>query len=389
MSERIHALAQILVGKASINDCNLEEIERIVEEYPYFAPAQFLLLEKLKQEGSKAYTKQLQKAVLFYHNPVLFQQFISSQPFYVEPRTIRENESAEINSHEITEAPSAIESTELNEGFPSDESTSEHTGEETGSNVEVIEEGFSQEANVDQNNFAIEEGEQAPLGIQEAPGSGEIIEPPLELHNVSAAGLNEFYPPFIEPQEKEEINPTEVQEEDVNESFEQGNPENKIQAPVVEVNETGTEGNLDKPSENQASASLNAVQPEDASADISFEPYHTVDYFASQGIKVVAEDVPKDKFGKQLKSFTEWLKTMKRLPANEPPKTVDSNLETKVASLANQSVNDSEIVTEAMAEVWLKQGNKEKALEIYNKLVLLDPSKKAFFAGKIENLKNL
>jgi hypothetical protein len=44
-----------------------------------------------------------------------------------------------------------------------------------------------------------------------------------------------------------------------------------------------------------------------------FEPMHMVDYFASQGIKL-NDDVHKgDKLGKQLKSFTEWLKTMKKV----------------------------------------------------------------------------
>jgi hypothetical protein len=39
-----------------------------------------------------------------------------------------------------------------------------------------------------------------------------------------------------------------------------------------------------------------------------------------------------------------------------------------------------------MAEVWMRQGNKEKAIEIYNKLSLLNPSKKAYFAAKINSL---
>lgn len=62
----------------------------------------------------------------------------------------------------------------------------------------------------------------------------------------------------------------------------------------------------------QLSKDLNASA--DASA-LTFEPYHTVDYFASQGIKFSQEELPKDKLGKQLKSFTQWLKTMKRLPS--------------------------------------------------------------------------
>jgi len=44
-------------------------------------------------------------------------------------------------------------------------------------------------------------------------------------------------------------------------------------------------------------------------------------------------------------------------------------------------------VREAMAEVWIKQGNTAKAEEIYRKLSLLDPLKTAYFAAKIEDLK--
>jgi hypothetical protein len=55
--------------------------------------------------------------------------------------------------------------------------------------------------------------------------------------------------------------------------------------------------------------------------------------------------------------------------------------------MAGHSVKGSEVVTEAMAEVWAKQGATQKAVETYNKLSLLYPSKKAYFAAKIENLK--
>src|SRR5450755_1884019 len=59
-----------------------------------------------------------------------------------------------------------------------------------------------------------------------------------------------------------------------------------------------------------------SVTPFDAknAESIVFAPYHVIDYFASQGIKLVIEDQPADNFGKQLKSFTDWLKVMKKLP---------------------------------------------------------------------------
>ena len=121
--------------------------------------------------------------------------------------------------------------------------------------------------------------------------------------------------------------------------------------------------------------------------DLLFEPYHTVDYFASQGIKFREEEKPVDKFSLQLKSFTEWLKTMKKLPVAEMARSVETASEKKVEQMAEHSLEDREIITEAMAEVWEKQGNREKAIEVYSKLSLLEPAKSPYFAAKIEILK--
>lgn len=120
--------------------------------------------------------------------------------------------------------------------------------------------------------------------------------------------------------------------------------------------------------------------------DLVFEPFHTVDYFASQGIKLKLEDKPLDKFGQQLKSFTDWLKTMKRLPVTEIAAGTEPATENKVVQMAEHSLEEKEVLTEAMADVWIKQGNRDKARDIYHKLSLLEPSKSAYFAAKIEDL---
>jgi hypothetical protein len=135
-----------------------------------------------------------------------------------------------------------------------------------------------------------------------------------------------------------------------------------------------------------AESTITQSPVEDAPGPV-FEPYHAVDYFASQGIRYKEEDKPKDKFSQQLKSFTEWLKTMKRVPGTEGQTTSDVNSEGKVEQLAEHSLVERHVVTEAMAEVWIKQGNTAKAEDIYRKLSLLDPSKTAYFAAKIEGLK--
>jgi hypothetical protein len=79
---------------------------------------------------------------------------------------------------------------------------------------------------------------------------------------------------------------------------------------------------------------------------------------------------------------------MKRLPQTETAKITDISSDKNVEKMAEHSIDESEVVTETMADVWIKQGNKEKAIEIYHKLSLLNPDKSAYFASLAEQVKN-
>lgn len=120
--------------------------------------------------------------------------------------------------------------------------------------------------------------------------------------------------------------------------------------------------------------------------DLLFEPLHTTDYFASQGIKFSEEQQPTDKLGNQVKSFTQWLKTMKKIHGNTLPET-NGPIDNTVEMLAEKSNTGTDVITESMAEVFIQQGKNDKAIDIYEKLSLQNPSKSAYFADKIESLK--
>jgi hypothetical protein len=121
---------------------------------------------------------------------------------------------------------------------------------------------------------------------------------------------------------------------------------------------------------------------------LAFEPMHLVDYFASQGIKLSDQVQTADKLGKQLKSFTEWLKTMKKIHVPDSDATaVQSDI--AIQNMAEKSNTQGEVLTESMAEVLAQQGKAGKAIEVYKKLSLLNPSKIAYFAAKIEQLKGV
>ena len=209
-----------------------------------------------------------------------------------------------------------------------------------------------------------------PVIIEEEEIPGSMI-----VNEVVTNSAVEVFEPI-----KDEIFGSAEKNEEARESVEQINTDNEIGTPAsfAEENNEAQMPIVPVPDLNQ----------EPVETELTFQPYHTVDYFASQGIKFVSEEKPTDRFGKQLKSFTDWLKAMKRLPQTETTKITDTASDKKVEQMAEHSIDESEVVTETMAEVWIKQGNKEKAIETYNKLSLLNPDKSAYFASLAEQLKN-
>jgi len=326
LSERFNALSQQIFQK-KLEDCSVEELESLAHEYPYFAPAQYILLARLKDADYSRHESQLQKSILYYHDPLAFDHFINTGDYNVD-----------FDDLQIAEEPLP----------PATEET-------------IIEE--SPEEIVEVSEFSEQSVPELSEPILDVPETSDEIHHEVESIEIPIAA------PLVEDvkdeaAEEEEINSLDSENEVVSE-IEEEKPitQNIPPSPLVKIEETQT------------------------GTGLAFEPYHTVDYFASQGIKLSQEEATGDKFGKQLKSFTEWLKTMKRIPATEQVKPLDAGSEQKVENLAAHSVEGENVYTETMAEVWVQQGNKEKAKEVYNKLSLLNPSKRAYFAAKIDSLK--
>jgi len=128
-------------------------------------------------------------------------------------------------------------------------------------------------------------------------------------------------------------------------------------------------------------------KPDSSTAnEMLFEPLHATDYFASQGIKLSEELIENDKLGKQLKSFTAWLKTMKKVNIEKLAEQ-SQPMDHKVEQMAEKSNLTEDVLTESMAEVYLNQGKTQKAIDTYQKLSLQNPSKSAYFADLIQKIK--
>lgn len=389
--DTIQTLVQSIFQKESLDDCNLEELQSLAHQYPYFSAVQFLLTEKLKSTDEHLYRQQLQKLSLHFSNPLWLDYLLNGYDEQ-EPAPIG-NGMQPIN--EIVHEQAAEQTTEsfIVSGAEVPAPASEETveGKEDSAYGGGIAEEEKPEAFHESNS---EEETNVEMPARASEETTDVV----EQSELLAGGktTEEAMQPFAEVPTSEEVAASAPAltdaVEDISHAPDETGSREQESAEIISA-QTFEGPGIQSQHEEEASQLATPIPPlpdlrdEPTETELTFEPYHTVDYFASQGIKFIPEEKPADRFGKQLKSFTEWLKTMKRLPQSEINRTTDASAEQKVQRLADHSITGEEVVTETMAEVWLKQGNKEKAIETYNKLSLLNPAKSAYFASLVEQLK--
>lgn len=355
MNFTVNDITNSIAGKPSLSECSIDELRQLTSQYPFFGPAQFLFVKKLKEENSWQLKEQVRKASLYFQNPLWFDHLLKTAAGPVTLAILKE----EFIPEPAAEMEIPVKHEEVVENYLQTTDTEVAVAIQIKKDVVIPEPAAEIEIPVTQE---------------------EVI--PNHLFNTAAEA------PVAIPIRKEDFFPE---------------PAAEMEIPVTHEEVVDQTRFVRQPELAHADSHAGQYQPElliempkftfepvdTSKTQLTFEPYHTVDYFASQGIRPSAEEKPKDQFSRQLKSFTEWLKVMKKLPVTELAAAVSVVDEKKVEKMAELSINDREVVTEAMAEVWEKQGNQVKAREIYDKLSLLNPDKSSYFAAKIDQLKNL
>jgi hypothetical protein len=335
MQHHIQTLVKHFFHKESLQEVTVNQLQKFIDDYPYSAVGQLLLAKKLRDTGAQNFDEQGGKATLYFHDPVwagwlLKQDMTTDRSVFEQPAPVNETPHFVFNNIPASEPVEATADTP--------------PWEEPAATEPVA--------------------EQQPV-VLEQPGA-----------------VNEFEPLREEPV----IDQTAAGEE---------NPvaeETRHEAPPAPETQNPEIADSVSPSALAVAQGLPQAQPQsEGETDLGFEPYHTIDYFASLGIKLKPEELAKDKLGQQLKSFTDWLRSMKKIGPAQAPENVnelDDLTNKSIQKIAEFSNEAKEIITEAMAEVWAKQGHREKAVEIYEKLSLLNPSKSSYFAARIDALKS-
>ena len=406
MTNQTDHIVQHLFNKKRLDDVSVYELERFIATHPYFAAGHFLLAKKSQVDSFDNFKEKVATAALYYHNP-LWLQWLLEQDYHdsSKPNDIAESIPERHDGTQMAGTGNGIflehQPDVQIHGQPTDSATNENINqsysqaeEETtlvtpgdsnhresgdvshGSTItdtptvqpgnEVDAQTDSKEPDIAPASELLKEHESSQTPESEELQESEAAAKPDQPEVISAKGVPTEGPKF-------EDKPGGVDDTQQPRYSDQEEEESRASAASIEKTLSG--------------AALIPTKAEIEKDDLTFEPYHTIDYFASQGIKLQQADLSKDKFGKQLKSFTEWLRSMKRLPNAAVDGSLDEATQRSIQQIAEHSFEEKEIVTETMAEVWIKQGNKEKAIDTLHKLSLLNPSKSHYFAAKIEQLK--
>jgi hypothetical protein len=73
MSKTSEKALNYLTGTTNLAAVNVDDLQRLVAESPYFPVSQFLLAKKLKAENEQEYVLQVQKTALYFSNPYWLQ----------------------------------------------------------------------------------------------------------------------------------------------------------------------------------------------------------------------------------------------------------------------------------------------------------------------------
>ena len=402
-----------LTGHSNIEDTGVDELFQLTDSHPFFSVPQFFLTKKLKEEKHLAFINQLQKTTLFFNNPYWLHYQLS--PTTQQIKVLHKEEVADMVTEPLLKNVIEEEIANSTDSFK-EENIDTISNQEIEVEATIVEEPIYTEPIVVAELIQVEEIEEHKeeesiveaeiTTINEVVETTEIeqpiaiVEPTVELP--SSASITSFALEAAEEMEAitEQHQATEniVEEPAAIEPIEI--EQTIIEEPIVAIEE---EFELEEselietalPDEKIASILKEQLEEfkkpvtDDSILTIASERYHTVDYFASQGIKPEIDHTAQDTLSKQLRRFTDWLKHMKNVPPNNEDLGTDPELENAIQGIAQISNEAKEIVTETMAEVLVKQGKTDKAIQLYIKLSFLNPDKSAYFASKIQILKGI
>lgn len=376
-------------------------MERLVADHPYFSAARLLLARKVYQKTGDLQSDAVKKALLYTTQHHYAYQVISEEQLLQEVETrvaavIPEDTLPGETVNAITAPPVTMESIadeialpvvedRIPEVIPED-ALPTFAATEPIVDEEVATMAAAAVQSIAENHFAVISEDVKDV---EAPPAAEVV---AELSDEVTPA------PVAEVTTETPIAIADFEHTNVAATITPDMPPPPVIAPASE----------NTPNNNEEQGGLGPIKIFPLServeeTELIFQPLYTDDYFAYKRLKNPEEaDDLNEQGAAEMKSFTSWLRQMKdnfvgktskdwyhqqlhRIYEEEDEPEVSETVE-KMAM--DSIVFNNDIVSETLAEIWVRQHQYSNAIKIYQKLSLLNPDKNAYFAQKILELKS-
>jgi len=361
---------QEFIDKSNWEALSLFEIDELIEKYPYFSFLHLLKARKNRIEGIEEDAATFKKTTLYFNNiPWLMYQY-NQMPIFSKPIEVLEvtkqseentNPDFEIKENGLIGVKDNHEDNQEEIQVENQENEQEDlTGLFTNDNLDLEIEADVAEFNQEDKPIEFLFNEEEKVANEEN-----------RLNNID-----------IETNEAEieaSINPLETLDQ----------PDSAILLEATTILETEVE--VDK-QELIINLSLIENTKEDNIEDqqIPIEDFYIGDYFATQGIHLDEVEHPEaKKINLTSNSFSDWLKLMQKIEHTEEVEIAEEKVSHQLNDIQESVNQEMDIQTETMADIYLKQGLKSKAIQIFEKLSLINPSKSAYFTSRINKINTI
>jgi hypothetical protein len=345
-------LVEIIQKPYEADRGTLSFLRKFTETYPYCQSAQILLAKNLQQLFKPDFEQQVNKASAYAVNRRKFQRFISDRD---KPELITEKPSV----------PSAEFITEEKEKGVTQTSTHEESDKEAEILPETIKSLPDNQAEKHERNMQPDDSE----SLSDV-GNEEVFPDSLPAKKDDESEKPNLGDKVIAEEKKDKLSLLDI----VKKRLLEIHSKNKNQSQNGEKEKQLTDPEIAKEEpEIDSPVSEKKIHPVDSETPHKEKPKHKIPDF------IYGNQTKKPDINYLIEKF------LKEEPRIQMKKDLPEEQEDLSAS---STAEDPQLATETLALVYLKQGKKEEALDVYEKLCLKFPEKSSYFAKKILDIKN-